>query len=123
MTTKPTLDEDFKDAVTSEPELPDDEIENGSVLKLSRVYDFEERKIDRLDFKWFDDIELSDMNRAADILTNSGRVVLNPEMDAQYCLYIAAVATHTPHEFFEDLKPRDIMRIRNKVRNLFYGKG
>lgn len=103
-------------------ELLDEEIEDGNVLKLSRVYEFEERKIDRLDFSGFDDLEISDLNRAADVLTAAGRVVLNPETDAQYCLYIAAVATHTPHEFFEMVKARDIVRIRNKVRNLFYGR-
>ena len=104
-------------------ELFEEEIENGNILKLTKTYDFEEQKISQLDFSGFDDLEVGDLNRAADQLTNSGRVVLNPEMDAQYCLYLAASATHMPHEFFSDLKIRDVIRIKNKMRNLFYGRG
>jgi len=100
-----------------------DEVENGNILKLTRTYDFDDRKISQLDFSGFDDLEVADLNRAADQLTNAGRVVLNPEMDAQYCLYLAASATRMPHEFFRDLKIRDVIRIKNKMRNLFYGRG
>lgn len=108
---------------TAESTFDDGEIEKGSVLLLSHPYNFEDEVIDRLDFSHFEDMTIEDLNRAADALTNAGRVVLNPEMDAQYCMYIAARAARQPHEFFELLGPRDIMRVRNKVRNLFYGRG
>lgn len=90
-------------------------------LELSREYDFEGEKITELDFGFFDSLTTEDMIEASDALTRAGRVVVNPEMDLQYCLYIAARATHMPHEFFRMLKPRDAVRVKNKVRSFFYG--
>ena len=99
-----------------------DDIENGDILKLSQEYLFEGERISELDFSGFDDITADDMIEASDILTKAGRVVLNPEMDVQYCLYIAAAATHRPHEFFKLVKARDVVRVKNKVRSYFFGR-
>lgn len=99
-----------------------DDIENGNILELTREYDFEGEKVSSLDFSGFDDITATEMMEASDVLTRSGRVVVNPEMDVQYCLYIAAEATHMPHEFFKLLKARDVVRVKNKVRNCFFGQ-
>ena len=76
------------------------DIEDGDILVLTQEYEFEGEKVKTLDFSGFVDITANDMIEASDILTKAGRVVLNPEMDVQYCLYIAAAATHKPHEFF-----------------------
>ena len=43
-----------------------------------------------------------------------------PEMDLQYCLYLAAFATGKPHEFFDQLKARDAVKVKNKIRNCFF---
>ena len=95
--------------------------ENDNILKLTKGYVFEGETISELDFSGFDDINVDDMIQASDMLKRSGRVVVNPEMDVQYCLYIAACATHKPHEFFKLLNPRDITRVKNRVRNGFFG--
>lgn len=98
-----------------------EEMVDGNVLQLTRPYEFEGETVTELDFSGFEDnVTMDDMIRAADMLTNRGRVVVNPEADLQYCLYIAACATHKPHEFFNLLKPRDAMRVKYKVRNLFF---
>ena len=94
---------------------------NDNILELTRTYEFEGKKIKELDFSGFDDISTRDMIEASDMLTRNGRVVVNPEMDVQYCIYIAAKATHMPNEFFDVLKARDVVRIKNKVRSLFFG--
>jgi hypothetical protein len=91
------------------------------ILKLSRPYAFEEETIEELDFSGFESVTTKDMIEASDVLTKSGRVVVNPEMDLQYCLYIAAFATGKPHEFFDQLKVRDAVRVKNKIRNCFFG--
>ena len=98
------------------------DIEDGDILELTREYEFEGEKIRELDFSGFDDITTNDMIEASDVLTRAGRVVLNPEMDVQYCMYIAASATHRPHEFFDMLKARDVVRVKNKVRSYFFGR-
>lgn len=90
------------------------------ILKLSRPYAFEEETIEELDFSGFDDISTKDMIEASDVLTRAGRVVAMPEMDLQYCLYLAAFATGKPHEFFDQLKARDAVKVKNKIRNCFF---
>ena len=100
----------------------DQDPDDGDILKLTKEYDFEGEKISELDFSGFDDITTNDMIEASDVLTRAGRVVLNPEMDVQYCLHIAAAATHRPHEFFKILKARDVVRVKNKVRSYFFGR-
>ena len=104
-------------------EIPDAEIEeNENLLRLTKPYSFEGREIQVLDFKDFDNLKTDVMIEASDILTRSGRVVVNPEMDVQYCTYIASCATHLPLEFFDMLNLRDGVRVKNKVRNLFFGR-
>lgn len=98
-------------------------VEEGDILKLTRPYTFEGEEVEELDFSGFDEITVDEMIAAADALTRSNRAVVNPEMDVQYCLYIAACATKRPHEFFKLLKARDIVRVKNKVRNYFFGQG
>lgn len=97
-------------------------VDDDTILKLTKTYMFEGESISELDFSGFDDITVEDMIQASDMLTKSGRVVVNPEMDVQYCLYIAACATHKPHEFFKLLKPRDVTRVKNRVRAGFFGQ-
>ena len=97
------------------------EEEDSNILKLTRTYSFEGEEIDELDFSGFDNITAKDMTEAADMLTRAGRVVVNPEMDVQYCLFIAHKATHRPIEFFNQLKARDVVRVKNKVRNSVFG--
>lgn len=98
-----------------------EDIESGNILKLTRTYEFEGEQISELDFSGFEDLSTEDMIQASDMLTRAGRVAINPEMDVQYCMYIAACATKKPHEFFKQLKLRDVVRVKNKVRNLFFG--
>lgn len=97
------------------------EEEDSNILKLTRTYSFEGEEISELDFSGFDDIKAKEMIEAADMLTRAGRVVVNQEMDPQYCLFIAHKATHRPLEFFNQLKARDVVRVKNKVRNGFFG--
>jgi putative intracellular protease/amidase len=68
-----------------------------------------------------DGFEVIEAMAPLDMLTRAGRVVVNPEMDVQYCLFIAHKATHRPLEFFNQLKARDVVRVKNKVRNSFFG--
>lgn len=91
------------------------------ILKLSRTYEFEDQEVDELDFTDFEDnVTVDDMMGALDTLARSGRTVVDPEMDVQYCLYIAACATRMPHEFFRILKPSDVVKVKNKVRKNFF---
>ena len=91
------------------------------IVKFVNSYEFEGETITELDFSGMDDITAKDMIQANNLLTRSGRVVAVPEMDLQYILFIAHLATHKPLEFFDKLKPRDAVKVKNKVTNYFFG--
>lgn len=92
------------------------------IVKLSKTYDFEGEKISELDFSGLEDITAADMIKANKILANSGTVAILPENDLHYTLIIAASATGQPIEFFKQLKPKDAVKVKNKVTSFFYGE-
>jgi len=91
------------------------------ILKLANKYEFEGDTISELDFSDMDNISAKDMIQANNMLTRAGRVVAMPETDMQYVLFIAHLATHKPLEFFDMLKPRDAIKVKNKVTGYFFG--
>ena len=99
------------------------EVNDDVIIKLSQTYNFEGDEISELDFSGIDSVTVEDMIQASNILTRSGRTVAIPEMDLQYTLYIAHVATGRPIEFFNRLKPRDAIRVKNRVTGYFFGRG
>lgn len=92
------------------------------VIKLSKEYDFEGEKITQIDLNPLNDITANDMIKANKILTNSGNVSVMPEMSLEYALVLAASATRTPVEFFKQLKPKDAMKVKNRVTSFLYGE-
>ena len=98
------------------------EEENEAIIKLSKIYQFEENKISEIDLSGLDNISANDMIKANKVLQNSGTVSIMPESNLEYCLIIAASATGIPVEFFKGLVPRDALKVKNKVTTFFYGE-
>ncbi len=98
--------------------LPDEEF----IVKLSRTYEFEGDKISELDFSGLEDIVADDMIKANKVLVTSGTVAIMPENDLHYALVIAARATGIPIEFYRKLKPRDAIKVKNRVSSFFFGE-
>lgn len=93
-----------------------------SIVKLSRTYDFEGDKISELDFSGMENVTAEDMIKANKVLASSGTVTVLPENDLHYTLIIAASATGYPIEFFKALKPKDAIKVKNKVTSFFFGE-
>lgn len=93
-----------------------------SVVKLSRTYNFEGETVSEIDFSGLEELSAADMIKANKILATSGQVTILPENDLLYCLTIAAGATKYPIEFYKALKPRDAIRVKNKVTSFFFGE-
>lgn len=98
----------------------DDDAE--SIVKLSKTYDFEGDKISELDFSGMENVTAEDMIKANKVLASSGTVSVLPENDLHYTLIIAASATGYPIEFFKALKPKDAIKVKNKVTSFFFGE-
>ncbi len=97
-----------------------DDVEN--IVKLSKTYDFEGEKISELDFSGMENVTAEDMIKANKVLASSGTVTVLPENDLHYTLIIAASATGYPIEFFKALKPKDAIKVKNKVTSFFFGE-
>ena len=95
--------------------------ENSTVVKLSQVYRFEDQEISELDFSGLESITVANMIKANKTLSSSGNFSVLPETDLQYCLSIATDVTGLPIEFFKKLKPRDGIRVKNKVTSFLFG--
>lgn len=93
-----------------------------SIVKLSKTYDFEGDKISELDFSGMENVTAEDMIKANKVLASSGTVSVLPENDLHYTLIIAASATGYPIEFFKALKPKDAIKVKNKVTSFFFGE-
>ena len=96
--------------------------EESSIVKLTRAYNFEGDTIKEIDFSGLEDITANDMIKANKVLSNSGIVTVLPEMNLEYTFIIAASATGLPIEFFKQLKPRDAMKVKNRVTGFFFGE-
>lgn len=97
------------------------ETEDGLAVVLSREYDFEGEKIREIDFSGLEDVTAKTMIRANKTLVTDGDVQLMPESSLHYALIIASECTKHPIEFYERLRPKDAMKVKNTVTGFFYG--
>ncbi|MCI7097535.1 MAG: phage tail assembly protein [Lachnospiraceae bacterium] len=92
------------------------------ILKLSRTYQFEGEEISEIDMSGLENLTADDMIRANKVLAASGTAAVVPETNLEYTMVIAANATNRPIEFFKALKPRDAIKVKNKVTSFFFGE-
>lgn len=95
---------------------------DGDILKLTRTYEFEGEKISEIDFSGLENVTANDMIKAQKVLSNTGTVTVLPETNLEYTLIVAAGCTGLPIEFFKQLKPRDAMKVKNRVTGFFFGE-
>lgn len=91
-------------------------------VKLSQAYDFEGEKITEVDLTGLNDVTADDMIQANKVLTANGSIAAVPEITLEYALVMAGRVSGLPIEFFKTLKPRDAMKIKNRVTNFLYGE-
>ena len=91
-------------------------------VSLSKEYNFEGEKIKEVDFSGLENVTAKTMIKANKVLTTAGDVQLLPESSLHYALIIASECTKHPIEFYEQLSPRDAMKVKNTVTTFFYGE-
>ena len=92
------------------------------LIQLSQEYNFEGDKIRQIDLRGLENITANDMIKANKVLTNSGSISVMPEISLEYDLVLAASACGIPVEFFKQLKPRDAMKVKNRVTSFLFGE-
>lgn len=90
-------------------------------ITLSKEYEFEGVKYKKLDFSKLDDLTGSDMVEINRIMTRRGIIDSSPELSLEYAFYMAAKAFGMPIEFFNQLSPKDCMKVKNRVQRFLLG--
>lgn len=94
-------------------------IENKHVLVLSKEYEFDGKKIDRLDFSKLPDLTTRDLEYADRILARIQHDPADKYRDTMWAKYIAVRATGYAPDFFNELAMRDMLGIVGTIRTYF----
>lgn len=92
------------------------------VIKLSKPYMFEGKEYLQIDANALENIKAVDMISCNHIMDRQGGFNIMPEMSLEYACLIMSRATGIPIEFFNGLRPKDAIKIKNKVTSFFYGQ-
>ena len=98
------------------------EVENESIVKFTKTYQFEGETISEIDMSGLENLTANDMIKANKVLQAAGIVTVMPETNLEYTLIVAASATGRPVEFFKGLVPRDAIKVKNAVTSFFFGE-
>lgn len=92
----------------------------GLVIKLMEPYIFEGREIREIDLNGLYDLTARDIIQIDDMMLRSGYSGQNMELLNKYALLAVARALKEPWEFCDNMKSRDVIRIKNIVSGFFY---
>lgn len=120
--TKATAEEVMKAAAAPEAEAQKtDAEENDFYIKFKKPYTFEDKTYDGVDLSGLEDLSARDMIQTQRTMERSGSINVLPEMSLEYACIFASKATDLPPEFFQELPPREAIKVKNRVTNFFYG--
>lgn len=126
---KVTTADEVMEAVKQEPKEAEGTVEEAKAeadekdyyVKFSKPYKFDESTYEGIDLSGLEDLSARDMIKTQREMERSGSISVLPEMSLEYACIFAAKATQLPVEFFQELPPRDAIKIKNRVTSFFYG--
>lgn len=106
-----------------EQELPDVIDDINLVVKFKKPYRFEGKEYTELDLSGMEDMTGTDMIAVNKIMqrTSAGMIDVMPEVSVEYAFYFAARAAKLPVEFFQNLPPKESMKVKNRVVGFLFG--
>lgn len=129
--------EDYRDKIEIEPaenilaaqapEAPEAAAEESAeddayYIKFRKPYTFEDQVYEGVDLSGLEDLSARDMIATQRSMERSGSINVIPEMSLEYACIFASRATGHPVEFFQELPPREAIKVKNRVTNFFYGE-
>ena len=100
----------------------DENEETSMVIKFKKPYTFEKKEYTEIDLSGMDDLTGADMIAVNKIMKRGGGGIdVMPEVSVEYACYFAARATKQPVEFFMNLPPRELMKVKNRVMGFLFG--
>lgn len=96
--------------------------ENRHFVKLSRAYKFEdEGEIDSIDLSCLENATAEVLMKANRVMVSTGDVMMIPENDIRYALFVAAECTGIPYDFYRKLNIADAIKVKKEVMIFFNG--
>ena len=92
------------------------------VVKLIDPYEFEGKTIETVDLNGLFDLTGRDICQIDDQMLAKGYSGQGLELTEQYALSTVAKVCKQPWEYCDNMKARDVIRIKNIVSNFFYSR-
>lgn len=92
------------------------------VVKLIDPYQFEGQTVETIDLNGLFDLTGRDICQIDDQMLAKGYSGQGLELTKQYALFVAAKINGQPWEYCDNMKARDVIRIKNIVSNFFYSR-
>lgn len=112
-------------ALAEAEKIEETEWEHGvsRIIKFRQPYRFEGKEYYEVDLSGMEDLTAADMIAVNRIMsrTSAGIVEVMPEVSLEYACHIAARAAKLPVEFFNQLPPREAMKVKNRVTSFLFG--
>lgn len=109
-----------KDTVKIDISAEDETIDN--VIEFSKRYDFEDKSIDRIDLSGIEDMSGATAQKVEQLYRKiTKNISASPETTLDYAMAIASILTDLPVEFFKQINAKDLMKIKIRVVNFYYG--
>lgn len=90
-------------------------------IKFSRVYNFEEESVEKVNLFGMQELTAADMVKINRRMNRNGNADLVPELSLEYALEVAAVAAGLPIEFFQKLSMKDAIKVKGAVTGFIWG--
>lgn len=96
--------------------------ETNMLIKFKKPYRFEGKEYTEIDLSGMDDLTGADMIAINKIMSRSSvGIDVMPEVSAEYACYFAARSAKQPVEFFMNLPPKELMKVKNRVMGFLFG--
>ena len=98
----------------------DETIDN--VVEFTKRYDFEGKTIDKIDLSGIEDMSGATAQKVEQLYRKiTKNISASPETTLDYAMAIASILTDLPVEFFKQINAKDLMKIKIRVVNFYYG--
>ena len=96
--------------------------DEATLVKFKIPHKFEGKTYTEVDLSGLDRLSAEDMIQAEKYLNRKGISTVLPELTLEYICFIASMASDQPIEFFKQLHPRNVARLKNAITDFFYGE-
>lgn len=95
------------------------EAANGFLITFRNPYSFEGKEYKTLNLSGLEGLTAEQLFEASGVFARNDYINPRPEADPKYCCMLAAAACGLPHEFFDGLPAKEVMKVRNAVQSFF----